>query len=117
MTIRGWTFALTLLETGALLGQALIAPEARFAGVYWARSTRVEHLFAMPIVWRAIERELAGGFDSGPVSVSSAVSSLLVGSQGTVIAVQFLHARPIEVSRPEQAAPALDGALRAQMGV
>jgi hypothetical protein len=114
VTLRTWTFGLTQLETGGLLGHALICPDIHFAGVFWAGTNRVQHLVATPPVWSGIRREIAFGFDFGPLHPDSVIARFVVSSQSPATTVQLLHSEPVEVQRPEDAAATLDAALRSQ---
>lgn len=107
-------FVLTSLETGAMLGQALICPEARYASVRWKGADRLDRRFVPALSWKAIERELQDGWPKGLVAVGSTVFLTIVpkGHRGS-LQVQFRAGPPIDAV-PAAAAQALDGYLNAQ---
>ena len=63
-------------------------------------------------LWLALEQELACDLATAPVSRSSAISTVLVGSMGALMLVSFLEIQPVNVGRMEDAANVLDLATR-----
>jgi len=102
-------YALTALGTGRVLGMALLAPEARYAGVLAVGAPRVDRRFLKPTQWIATENELVIGHDKGPLPKDSAIAKALAGT--AAIVVQFIHATEIDPGE-RGAAEALDQHLR-----
>jgi hypothetical protein len=107
-------FLLTHLETGALVGQALVCAEARYASVRWKGAERLDRRFVPAPAWKAIEVEVRDGWSKGLVAVESAVFATVVpeGHRGSLRA-KFLTGFPVDAV-PMAAAQTLDQYLNAQ---
>ena len=63
-------------------------------------------------LWATLEQELARDLAAEPVSRSSAISTVLVGSMGALLLVSFLDMQSVSVGRMEDADSVLDSATR-----
>ena len=63
-------------------------------------------------LWPALEEELARDLTTEPVSRSSMISTVLVGSMGALMLVSFVEIQPVDVGRMEDATNVLDAATR-----
>ena len=111
MTVRTWTFAISLIRKSTPVAQALICPDARYVAVRW-QDGRLDRRHVPASLWLALEQELACDLATAPVSRSSAISTVLVGSMGALMLVSFLEIQPVNVGRMEDAANVLDLATR-----
>lgn len=109
MALRTWAFAINLIQSNTPVAQALICPEARYVAVRW-QDGRLDRRHVSPLLWPVLEQELAGDLDTAPVSRSSMISTVLVGSMGALMVVSFVETRPVHVGRTEDAEKALDAA-------
>ena len=112
VTLDALTFTITNRQ-GETVALAVVATQARYASTLSVRGGRIDRRFATPAMWREIEAEIAVGLPKSALPPSSVLTRLLadVNERQTV---QWLHAAPVEVERPEMAAEALDGHLRRQ---
>ena len=111
MTVRTWTFAISLIQKSTPVAQAAICPDVRYVAVRW-QDGRLDRRQVPSSLWLALEHELAGDLASAPVSRSSVISTVLVGSMGALMLVSFLEIQPVDVGRIEDAANVLDLATR-----
>ena len=111
MTLRTWTFAISFIKPGTPVAQALICPEARYIAVRW-QDGRHDRRHVPSSLWVALEQELAHDLVKEPVSRSSAISTVLVGSMCALMAVSFVDIQPVEVGRMENPETVLDAAMR-----
>jgi hypothetical protein len=111
VALRTWTFAITLIQSNTAVAQALICPDARYVAVRW-QDGRLDRRHVSPLLWPAIEQELAGDLANEPVSRSSMISTVLVGSMGALMLVSFVETQPVNVGRMEDAEKVLDAATR-----
>ena len=82
-------------------------PQTRLAG------QRVVDRRELPAsLWPALEQELLRDLGPGPVSRSSMISTVLVGSMGALMQVSFVETQPVKVGRTEDATKALDAATQ-----
>lgn len=111
VTLRTWTFAISFIQSSAPVAQALICPDARYIAVRW-QDGRLDRRRVSSPLWLGLEQELARDLATEPVSRSSMISTVLVGSMGALMLVSFVEIQPVEVGRREDAADALDAATR-----
>ena len=111
VALRTWTFAITLIQSNTAVAQALICPDARYVAVRW-QDGRLDRRHVSPLLWPAIEQELADDLANEPVSRSSMISTVLVGSMGALMVVSFVETQPVTVGRMEDAEKVLDAATR-----
>lgn len=111
MTFRAFTFTLTDLETGRLLGLALVCPEARYASVLAVGSPQFDRRHALPSHWKELEVDLKR-LPAGPLERSSTVVRLLLDvDRRSNVVVQALTGMPAD-GEPERSAQLLDTLLR-----
>jgi hypothetical protein len=107
-------FVLTRLDTGALVGHALLCPEARYASVRWKGAERLDRRFASPPLWRSIDADLRIGWLRGYVDTGAMTYRLLVTeAQRGVVALQQMVEVPID-EHVNGAAAACDSYLQQQ---
>lgn len=111
VALRTWTFAITLIQSNTAVAQALICPDARYVAVRW-QDGRLDRRHVSPLLWPALEQELAHDLATEPVSRSSMISTVLVGSMGALMVVSFVETQPVTVGRMEDAEKVLETATR-----
>ena len=111
VALRTWTFAITLIQSNTAVAQALICPDARYVAVRW-QDGRLDRRHVSPLLWPALEQELAHDLATEPVSRSSMISTVLVGSMGALMVVSFVETQPVTVGGMEDAEKVLDAATR-----
>lgn len=111
MTLRCWSFAISFIHSGTSVAQALICPDIRYIAVRW-QDGRLDRRHVPDSLWKALEQELARDLSAEPVSRSSTISTVLVGSMGALMSVAFLSAAPVSVGRMEDAERVLDAATQ-----
>jgi len=111
VTLRTWTFAIRFIQSSTPVAQALICPDARYIAVRW-QDGRLDRRNVSSSLWQALEEELARDLATEPVSRSSLISTVLVGSMGALMLVSFVEIQPVDVGRMEDAANVLDAATR-----
>jgi len=109
--LRTWAFAISFLQSDTPVAQALICPDAKYIAVRW-QDGRLDRRLVPASLWPAIEQELARDLAAGPVSRSSMISTVLVGSMGALMLVSFVEIQPMGVGRLEDAEKVLDAATR-----
>ena len=112
MTLRTWAFAIGFLQSSTPVAHALICPDARYIAVRW-QDGRLDRRHVSSSLWQGLEQELACDLATEPVSRSSMISTVLVGSMGALMVVSFVEIQPVDVGRLEDAANVLDAATRA----
>lgn len=110
MTFRAWTFAIRFNQSKTPVAQALICPGATYVAVRW-QDGRLDRRVVASSLWPALEQELARDLAIEPVSRSSMISTVLVGSMGALMQVSFVEIQTVKVGRMEDAAEALDAAI------
>ena len=110
MTLRTWTFAIHFLQQSTAVAHALICPDAGYVAVRW-QDGRLDRRHVPAALWPALQQELARDLAAGPVSRSSMISTVLVGSMGALMLVSFVEIQPVDASRIEDVEKALDAAL------
>ena len=111
MTLRTWTFAISFLQSSTPVAHALICPDAKYIAVRW-QDGRLDRRHVPASLWLALEQELARDLAAEPVSRSSTISTVLVGSMGALMLVSFVETQPVKVGRMEDAEKVLDNATR-----
>ena len=111
MTLRTWTFAISFIQSSTPVAQALICPDARYIAVRW-QDGRLDRREMSSALWPALEQELARDLATEPISRSSMISTVLVGSMGALMLVSFVEIQPVDVARLEDTAKVLDAATR-----
>ena len=109
MTLRTWTFAISFIQSSAPVAQALICPDARYIGIRW-QDGRLDRRELSSALWPSLEQELARDLAAEPVSRSSMISTVLVGSMGALMSVAFLTVQPVHVGRMEDVEKVLEAA-------
>jgi hypothetical protein len=87
--LRTWTFAISFVNASTPLAQGLICPDAKSIVVRW-NDGRVDERHIPDSVWHSLLQELGGLLPPGPVSRSSTISAVLVGSMGALMTVAFV---------------------------
>jgi hypothetical protein len=113
MIVTAWTFALSSLETGRLVGLAVLCFEARYASVALVGAEHLERRHASPRAWKDIGQELAFGIPPGPLPRSSAIGRLLTGGAASIV-LQYLNTRPVDAVAPADVVGTLDTLLKGQ---
>ena len=111
VALRTWAFAITLIQSNIAVAQALICPDARYVAVRW-QDGRLDRRHVSALLWPALEQELSRDLAAEPVSRSSMISTVLVGSMGALMAVSFVEIQTVNVGRTEDAEKVLDAATR-----
>ena len=111
VTLRTWTFAISFIQSRTPVAQALICPDARYIAVRW-QDGRLDRREMSSALWPALEQELARDLSTEPISRSSMISTVLVGSMGALMLVSFIDIQTVDVRRMEDAANGLDAATR-----
>ena len=116
VTLRTWTFAISFIQPGTPVAHALICPDARYIAVRW-QDGRLDERHVPSSLWLALEQELASDLTAHPVSRSSTISTVLVGSMGALMLVSFLEIQPVDVGRMDDVATVLRAAMCASQPV
>lgn len=111
MTFRTWSFAINFIQSSTVVAQALICPEARYIALRW-QDGRLDRRELPESLWPALEQELARDLAREPVSRSSMISTVLVGSMGALMLVSFLDVQPVKIDAKEDRVKALEAATR-----
>ena len=112
VTLRTWAFAISFIQTNSPVAQALICPEVRYVAVRW-QDGRLDRRHVPASLWPGLEAELARDLAAEPVSRSSMISTVLVGSMGALLQVAFVDTPSVRVSRMQDAPNVLDAAIHA----
>ena len=108
MTLDALTFLIATREDEPL-GLAVICPDARYASVQLAGVKRVIRRHPSPDEWKEIERRIASGLDTGPMT--SGVFHQVLAGEDDDKAVGYLHSIPVD-AEPLATVEALDSYLR-----
>jgi hypothetical protein len=111
VTLSTWTFAISFIQSSTPVAQALICPDARYVAVRW-QDGRLDRRHVSSALWPALEQELTRDLATEPVSPSSMISTVLVGSVGALMRVSFVEIQQVDAGRMEDAAHVLDAATR-----
>ena len=109
MTLRTWAFAIRFNHSSTPVAHALICPDVKYVGLRW-QDGRLDRRHVPESLWPGLEQELARELAAGPVSRSSMISTVLVGSMGALMTVAFVETQLVEVARNQDPAAALDAA-------
>ena len=110
MTLRTWAFAIRF-QPGAAVAHALICPDATYIAVRWPDG-RLDRRHVPLSLWVSLLQELGRDLGKEPVTPSSVISTVLVGSLGALMRVSFVEIQSFDVGRLEDAAEVLDAATR-----
>ena len=102
MLRRTWAFAIHFNHSSTPVAHALICPETRFVAVQWQEG-RLDRRHVPAALWPGLEQELTGDLGRVPVSPSSLISTVLVGSMGALMRVTFLDTQAVSISSLEDA--------------
>ena len=116
MTLRTWAFAISFIKPSTPVAHALICPDARYIAVRW-QDGRLDRRIVPASLWLALEQELARDLAAEPISRSSTISTVLVGSMGALMVVSFVEIQPVTIGRMEDAENVLDAATRSSQPV
>ena len=116
VTLRTWAFAIHFIQSSTPVAQALICPDARYVAVRW-QDGRLDRRHVPSSLWPGLEQELARDLKAEPVSRSSLISTVLVGSMGALMMVAFVEYQSVQIRGLEDAADVLDGAMRSAQPV
>ena len=111
MILRTWAFAINLIQSNTPVAQALICPEVGYIAVRW-QDGRLDRRHVSPLLWPVLEQELAQDLGTQPVSRSSMISTVLVGSMGALMLVSFVEIQTVSAGRLEDAEHVLETATR-----
>ena len=112
MTLRTWTFSISFISSNAAVAHALVCPDIEYVAVRW-QDGRLDRRHVPASLWPGLELELARNLAIEPVSRSSMISTVLVGSMGALMQVSFVDTQSVHVKRLEDAETVLDAATRA----
>lgn len=107
MTLRTWAFAIHFTNSSTPVAHALICPDIKYISVRWQDGRR-DRREVPASLWPALEGELARDLSRGPVSRSSMISTVLVGSMGALMVVAFVDVESVHVGRGKDAEKALE---------
>ena len=110
MTLRTWVFAISF-QPGTAVAQALICPDATYIAVRWPDG-RLDRRHVPLSLWVTLLQELARDLVTEPVTPSSVISTVLVGSLGALMRVSFVGIQLVDVGRLEDAGDVLDAVTR-----
>ena len=113
MTLRTVTFAISFNESSNPIAQALICPDIKYVAVRW-QTGRLDRRHVPAALWPELEAELACDLTAGPVSRSSMISTVLVGSMGALMVVSFVEATDLHVNGSQDAENVLDSATESR---
>jgi hypothetical protein len=111
VTLPTWTFTITFIQSNTPVAQALICPDVKYVAVRW-QDGRLDRRHVPASLWPPLEQELARDLAAEPVSRSSMISTVLVGSMGALMLVSFAGSQSVRVRRMEDAESVLDGLTR-----
>jgi hypothetical protein len=98
--VTAFVFTIRTLETGRLVGQAVICPAVRYASVQWRGALRPDRRLAPLEQWLAIDDQVADKFEGGPLTHASAIPRLLLGDRGPGYVVQYFVQEPLPETDP-----------------
>lgn len=111
MTLRTWAFAIGFLQSSTPVAHALICPEVKYVAVRW-QDGRLDRRHVPDALWPSLLQELAMDMAVKPVSKSSMISTVLVGSMGALMSVTFVETHAVEARDAKDVEKALDAATR-----
>ena len=111
--LRAIAFVLSDLETGRLLGHALVCQEARYVSIAHAVAGPLERLHASPQQWRAMASDLTLGLPPTPLPADGAFARCSCPTAGAEArCFSSLTELDVNPATPAETAPALDKLLR-----
>ena len=104
-----WHLVITSLDSGAVIGQAVVCPAVRYAAVLWRVSAQIDRRYPESVFWQAIAAELTHATGGHELPSTSLVTSLLMpealhGSCG----LRVVNCPPFASDRPAAATAELD---------
>lgn len=111
MLFRTWAFAISFTQSNTPVAHALICPDVKYVAVRW-QDGRLDKRHVSAALWPELEKELADELSTGPVSQSSMISTVLVGSMGALMRVAFVEMQPVRIDRMDDVERVLDTATR-----
>jgi hypothetical protein len=111
VTLRTWAFAISFIQSNTPVAQALICPDVRYIAVRW-QDGRLDRRIVSSALWPALEQEVVRDLATEPVSPSSMISTVLVGSMGALMRVAFIEIQSVDVGKMEDPEKVLDAATR-----
>ena len=111
LAFRTWTFEISFIQSNTAVARALICPDVKYVAVRW-QDGRLDKRHVSAALWPDLQQELARDLARGPVSPSSLISTVLVGSMGALMRVAFVDAQPMRIDRLEDVERLLDDATR-----
>ena len=111
MTLRTWAFAIAFNHSSTPVAHALICPEVTYVGLRW-HDGRFDRRHVPASLWAGLDQELSQNLAAGPVSPSSLISTVLVGSMGALMRVSFIEIQTVHAKRKEDLEKALEAATR-----
>lgn len=112
MTLRTWAFAISFIHSSTPVAHALICPEAKYVGVRW-QDGRLDRRHVPALLWPALAQELASDLAREPISRSSMISTVLVGSMGGLMFVEFAETQSVTADSLDDAPNVLDAVAKA----
>ena len=113
VTLRTWAFAISFIQSNSPVAQALICPEAKYVAVRW-QDGRLDRRHVPAALWPGLEQDLARDLVKEPVSRSSLISTVLVGSMGALMQVAFVEVQAVRVAKLEEAEYTLDASTESK---
>jgi hypothetical protein len=113
--VTGVSFILRALDSGAVVGAAVLCTEARYCSVLLRGADRLDRRFLPPAAWQALERELRDTLEAGPLPAVSAIAEALVPGRTKDITVQYVAGIQIDAP-PSAVREELDKQLQALAG-
>jgi hypothetical protein len=107
MTITAVTFHLSYDGGSRTVGFALLCQDVRYASIWRKGAPRPERRHLAD--WRSVEAEVGMNLPAGALAKGSAIVRLFNADGADV---RYITAIPIEIDRPELAAPLLDARLQ-----
>lgn len=87
--LRARVFELISLETGTVLGRAVLCPSARYAAVALPRTAGLIRRFIASQQWVAVEAELSVALPGRPMEATSTIARVLTDGNAFVV-VRYL---------------------------
>jgi hypothetical protein len=107
MTITAVTFRLSECDSVRTSGWAVLCHDVRYASIWRTSAPRPERCHLAD--WRSVEAEIGRGLPAVALARDSAIVRLFNAAGADV---RYIAIVPIEIDRPELAAPILDGRLQ-----
>jgi hypothetical protein len=88
--VTTYHFTITRLDTGQLIGHALLCPAHYYVGVQWAGRPSVETSITTPARWQSIDADLLLGWEKGLVSATSATALTVAGTRRSDVLLRLV---------------------------